>query len=722
MMGRRVVPSTYNEQLKRHMQGYCRWETINMHSIKSQVFPQQAYATLGVKVGQVAANVLTTACNLARYAAEEPNVDIAAVGDIMSRTAYRYTDWWTFLTTETTDAKAGTTVKVMESSLILADALGNKDALSQVSKTMKKYLGSLLAPPVIRDDLGSCLFADLTAKGMPFSAAECIMAATGWNRQYATCTTKFPGMQDMFTVPHYASGFVSEWANFFFRMDHHRLNFGMFSPPNELAGGIERKDPWAGGAAALMYIARRLYVFGVLYRVAAMRLAWGVNKRLRPLARSLYLNRLPHPRADIIMIEEAFDAAMNDLPTHPFATYIESLLSSGKIECEQGLLDALFFDLDTTTIGGRATDPKHQLKDGPNCDMTSFLPLIYEDYLRTSVALRSTSSACSVREWGIMESETGKFASATMTPLELVTLLRADPKLIDDLRSMASELGWGTISGVIGTIETNGCDFALTDGIHCTVEPEQVMAGFTPLLAASNTNLRGVTFRVMEEFKPETQHFSALPINGRVDVMTANVHLERQFIPYGMTMGEEGLTSINIAGIGSDPTATAIVSYFTSKIAAYPDMMYTPPRRVPPAHPTPDLKMITWTAWGSYGVSSVNEQEVVRLKKQWIESLGKEAVTASDLVLAAREGGQVFYGRCIVELTRADEINLYNAIGSRIKAIPFRSFVVFDNDETYKYDFKTLDKLLTLFPGERSSSAAPQLTPEQLASASELKV
>lgn len=701
-----------------------------MRSIHGAALQQAALAVVPINPTRALGNVFTTICHLSRFAADEPSVDGATLRSLLTNTLAPRRDWFSL-------ALGGEWVKPekMEEplpkdavrpnydsfELLFAKWYGNAEVLRYLHRVIKKMIVGLVGPARVRDDYGMCLMSKLI-EGSPedanftgFKQMWAIAPASGATREMLKCDIAFQNPLRPFEAPHLGSRSVTALAHALMILDTWRIKGVMFTPPETIDNIDSRNLKMLGQGKVIEWIVSRFAAFGILYRLAAQRLLRSVHHRARIAARTLYRQRWGERHADIMAIDDASEADYNSkVPNHPLGTYLESAWSTGEVLIEVGRHDAIYF-ADQPALSepdGRITNIREYLQQRKVPDACgdrelSTLAYLYESHLaRLSVYGRQTDW-CASANWGW----TGGDYPENQHLIEVLAALRSDPGLLTDVTNLARELGWGSLTGKLGTIDFLGADFALTDGDKSTVPMDQVVLGMTPLLSLGNRKALAITPHLSKGWHAATQGLSTVPFKGVVDVLKSKIHLERRYLPFSMCMGEEDVSPLNsINSEGShDRVALEIRSHFSNKASKYINPFYRDLSPTPPA-----TSRVRQTVWDPVGTSRDDDKLPDNLIADWQSAIDSQAEDSSDLTMAIRTSGKPFNGRMFLGLARGSVVYVLNQRGMYVDDVAESGTVLFDNDIEPTYDVADTDKFLALTPASNAIEVL-SLTTDNLA-------
>lgn len=684
-----------------------------MKSIQGTAVQQPVTIAQRVDFSQAYANVINATCKLARVGAIEPDVTMDKLSEIIDFSAMSREEWMrsVFLKAGGAEASAGF------ADLLLTSEVGQSKAVQALAPIIKNWLAALISTGVVRQDWGLCTFNDLAESARSGLAAHLgILPASGYPRTVLVNTASiFTAAQLAYMLPHQTADRVSAVALDLIRLDRHRFTFAMFAPPDTLEFSIEKRDRQFGDMLSVKHILEALWTLSALYRTAAMRLIYSVSTRQRALGRAHYAARL-NIASDAMLMDETGEKEFTSLPQHPLGSYFESVWATGQIATDLGTHEVIWYDTSTAveTWLGYAQSP---LECG---DAPAQVALHYETYLQGLATMSAFGSGpCAARAWeGFKEKE--QVNTVYQSPLQFTASIKGTPRLWDRMSAMAKVIGWSSLSGSIGTLDALGADFAITDGVMCSVPVDQVLLGLTPCLSLGNIKARGLALRFDSGFmKDGPPAVSVLPLLGKVEAGKTNENIERMAIPIGMVIDEPNVEYVNMFSLGLTPIAQAAQAYFVAKMQMYPTLNYL--AIVPP----PDQQEVVRTDWDTYGYTGSAAAPVSSLDRRghlvsmWNQALldSRQGVPAKDAIFAVRIDGQQFYGRELAVNTRTDEYDVISQIGIYIQRQPYQHIVVFDNTFDLGYTFKDLDKLLALTPALKSRGVEAGLPVEVLTQA-----
>lgn len=666
-----------------------------MKSIQGTAVQQPVSIAQRVDFSRAFGNVINATCKLARVGAVEPDVAIDKLREIVSFSLTSRETWMRDVFASSGGKDNGA---VGFADLLLTSEVGQSKAVQALAPIIKNWLASLISPGVVRDDWGRCAFSDLTnTDGTGLAAHLGILPATGYPRTVAVNTLSlFTAAEHAYMLPHHAADRVSAVALNLMRLDQHRFTFAMFAPPDKLDFAIEKRDRQFGDILSVKYILEALWAFSALYRTAAMRLIYGVSTRQRALGRAHYRQRL-NISTDAILMDDAGESDFTSLPHHTLGRYLENVFATGQITTDVGTHDAIWYDV-STSISTWLGNAQSTLACG---DAPAQIALHYEHHLQTLLASTAIGgTACAARAWEA-HNGTDKVNDALQSTLQFTESIKGTPRLLERMTAMANTLGWSSISGNIGTLDALGADFAITDGVMCSVPADQVLLGLTPCLSLGNIKARGLSIRFDTGFLAKgPPEVSILPLSGQVEVGASTDYVERIAIPVGMLIDEPSAEAVNTYSLELTPLARVTKAHYVTRMQVYPVRDYltiTPP---------PDQTLVVKTDWDTYGFTGTIVANASSLEKRgelaatWNQALvnSGQAVSANDSLFAVREDGQPFYSRELTVRTRTDTYDIITQVGIYAKQQEYQHIVVFDNTFDLGYAFKDLDKLLALTP------------------------
>jgi len=686
-----------------------------MRAWHGQWVQQDGFVVKTVAPWRSLGNILTLVFEQARFSAEEPGFEWGAERELFEMAAASRQDFFNFVFSGDTTVKGGIgSLRGQNLDILMARFFGTTGATEAFAPQVRALLWSLQTPRVVRSDWGRCMEQDIVEArdATMTSTGWGVSPATGWERPSLISSIPFIGVKSMYSLPHPNSPQVKAAALIMMRIDCHRRSFDLFKPPAAMDSSKANARIFET-AKVMRHLADDIFAFYNMYRVSAQRLLFATNSRLRALGRSEYRRRYGSRHRDLDLISEEAENEFLTLPAHTLARLFEQAYSTGTNLSAIGEHDTHYATGSTADLGSAETEVLAFLSGarttGSACAgyTAAAACAAYEDHL-TSISLAAGAGACQSKAWSW---KTTADAGTRVTPLEMLASLKSDPDLLSHIKDKATGMHWGTIPVNLGHLDFLAADFAVSDGVHLTCEPDAAAFGLVPVLSLGNKEAWGITARYIDDFKPLTIPFSVVPIRGRLDVTGAPEYLERRTIPYSMTMGETSLRPANAAGMmpAADKVAAALIDHYDRRASRYLKPFYG--RLEVPA----DWKeVVTQSQWDPEGYSGAGERDLV--KKAWAGTITGDDIStpARSALYAEREGDLLFYGRAIVLPSVTDTCHILNAEGLYATTETPNHFVFFLNEFNLPYDCAVLEKYLALAPLEAQRSKVLDVTVENL--------
>lgn len=556
------------------------------------------------------------------------------------------------------------------------------------------------APPVPRWSWGECLRGDLVSnERSQLGEGAGILPATGWARSVLLASWESPSIESAFGVAHPQCDSVMAIAAALMRIDRYRFAPEVMQPPQEI-NGISQSNKWYGGAKVVEWILDRLYAYGNLYRLQAIKLLRAPWARFRRACKEYYLARGGLIHQELIRIDESIESTLASIPSHGFTSYVESVFQTGVAETVFGDHDALYVPLHHKTEEWLEKN-RGMLRCG-NEGTEAALPALYENHILGLAPPRGRDD-CSPTSWGWSKLPAGSPGYVSTSALRLAVAYQSDKVLSTHVDELARLLKWTRVTGSFDRFNLASCDFAITDGRLSTRPIDQIACGLTPVLSFGNKKAQPIEPDMDKHFNPRTQLIYVLPVHGKIETIEHDAYITQVFLPRSMLMGEDGVeifSVLNFEGV-SEPLVRRSLMYFKRMSAYYIREDYGPINVG--VLSGADANYVHNTGWDPEGVTfGVGDGSVVdrdRLTALWQAAIVDERLRAEDQVYAqAASGTDGFYLRTLVRSARNGRYWVVGTNGQIEQAEPDRTFVLYTNDFQFRYDFKELDKFLTQTP------------------------
>jgi len=317
-----------------------------MFRVPGLVNKQDVAVSIRLPFRQLYATSVHTLCDLARHEAQVRDIPVANLTALLEATAVPFSKWISsslVATGKPVDAAKGTEQEL--SALLFGSWVGREGTRLTLDTRIHTFIALLFSDPRKELDWGGCLRETLVKDGaLGFAHMYGVTPSSGYARPYLLAKdpiSRFPSQKDSFRIPNPGSTLVTTLATHLMLLDSWKWQPTMFSPSASV-GGFEARDKMFGLPLAILWILRRVYVFALTYRIAAIRLLWGMNRTTRDAAEGMWDAINP----GVAQTADALEALsfVDGLPTHSLGHYLESFLKTASVEMLYGDHAAIVYD------------------------------------------------------------------------------------------------------------------------------------------------------------------------------------------------------------------------------------------------------------------------------------------------------------------------------------------------------------------------------------------
>lgn len=596
-------------------------------------------------------------------------------------------------------------------------------------------------------DLGDCGRIDLRSKPLDAYWREefVVMPGLGYPRPYMSLDPSIwhgVGNSDAVDaeggcglLPHPTSPWCFAVALSLLALDRGRLT-GDLVPEVERVGHQDAKSMPFGSLEAVETQIRSLQAVLVLYAMQGMLLVAHANRRLitRSYELAYALDESARPHLD------SFMAACNtiwSLRMHPLISYVANSLQTGSIDTFYGSKELLY------RYGSRISDPvtSNVVSASSVAALgTSLLPgtalcSVKDSELRhlaLSHALRDafirlnidgSVAQCDGQNWGWSFAKTAAKSGSEMPksprPMSYIgaaRLVAGMETITKHWSAVTSQLGWSDLKADVGLVQAHGADFILTDGLGYSDKPAAGILGLRPVIATGNVKVAAISVIVEEKFNAAGDGkasdsdiiFSTMVAIGQQGMTGSASHLERLYLPAGMWLGEPDVRQLHAERVELIDIGRDVVRHFSGQQEQYTVMMYYDGNNPNPAN---GAYQTSWdpTAYGT---------RIADVQASWLKMMGPsgkaktpdsketQLVDAATTRYMSRLDRQQFLHRFPVRMARPQFYELYNSIGSFIRAVAFNGRVLFDDEITTTVNTADVEIIINCAPPTAATGVA----------------
>lgn len=531
------------------------------------------------------------------------------------------------LSSRTRDSNIDSWLKMIK--LDVPNLLG--DRMAKLGAELTDWVAGVVGTPVPIRDFGAWIAIELKKLARSSSNGDgevkavwrphaVMSAALGWPREYLLLNSS-SGFEESVPAEKRGRFFMTTNPCSSWNMDHAKtwttLDMGRYNisllPPATKVGLHDPKSRPFGEVFALVEQLKELYAFHTLYLLQGSLMIPHQNERAIRKAIDLIYTQHPTVRPATDRWMEDFEFVLSQRQ-HPLQTFITSAARTGVLETYYGTKDLLLhFGALANGEELRTDQDAQDLDDQPAHDFNKREHLFYDEFLQhimAEFAIGASDSDEITEQWGSGCSN-NLGAESENAPISIPSLarrIRSLGKLGDRMNTIANTLGWGTLSGNIGTINQCMADFILCDGDAYSAPADAGLLGLRPVLSMGNIKYNVFSIRHDDTFNGKGEstqtprdniEYSTMTVPGFQSPTTMADVVARSYLPAGMWMGEQGADAVHPNTIGREAHFRAFIKSLQAKGQVFNHQYYHVPNmrtKETPVH----IRITDWDVW-AYG-------------------------------------------------------------------------------------------------------------------------
>lgn len=565
--------------------------------------------------------------------------------------------------------KALTRVSSWQNELAKIAILDVTARIKELTTDLGPFLKAMSMPPVRVTDLGA-FDRDLLLGTAGWQPTAVISPSLGYPRKYLRLRPDETRSElDGLNLPAPANQWSQDVALTLLELDRGRFSMDLIPSIEGLSVGAHgtRERP-IGMYLGLSKQLDAIFTMYMLYALQGPLLVLHANQRYY---KALYeLTHVMDVKARVMLErhQEAVDMLLG-IPLHPLCSVVASALQTGTVKTNYGTKDLLY------RYGSNGFN-----KNGAERDSLS------EMRSRMFASIAADMNSPIDVQWGDKDAP-----KDITTALDLAQRIRSTSSIWEGFAAAATRLKWSNVSGGdIGEVRQSEADFILTDGEGFSDSPTAAMLGIKPVLSLGNAKALGFEVRFQTDFNAQNNRpkieYSAVPVEGYQTADVTGGVLDRLYIMAGMWMGEGGVEPLFATSAETSVIIEQLLRHYEQLSAG--SNSYVRQHYVPGTNVNDTFAQTDWDGW------SVGE-DIPKVSLAYLEGYkGQLETVRKGLFLRA----EMFNHRCVVRISRASDLEMYDALGGFRTLLSQDGKVMFDDDISVTNNTSPLEAVVDIAP------------------------